>query len=169
MLNPEYWELPARSEAGTWFPVDVLPPPTQAPWTATTTGFGHYDKNTMFSRETLLLRFTNCCTRTTNSSDLLDDGERLLVLGDDPSDVPGDPGRVVTLRLQHITRHVHQVNAWTETRQRGWITAPLKEADVKMFLRPPAVKIFPAPETTTALQSGSSAISLKHSTISLGG
>lgn len=52
------------------------------------------------------------------SSDLLYDGERLLILDDCFSDVPGNSGRVVALRLEYVAGHVHQVNTWTATEHR---------------------------------------------------
>lgn len=50
--------------------------------------------------------------RSSRSVYLLQDGERLLVPPDQLPEVPGDPRRVVALRLQNVGRHVHQVDPW---------------------------------------------------------
>lgn len=52
-------------------------------------------------------------------SDLLDDGERVLVLGDYSSHVPGSSGHVVAFWLEDVAGHVHQVDTWTETQH--WV------------------------------------------------
>lgn len=50
---------------------------------------------------------------------LLQDRERLLVPPDQLPEVPGDPRRVVALRLQNVGRHVNQVDPWTAAGQTG--------------------------------------------------
>lgn len=84
---------------------------------------------------------------------------------------------VISLRTFHETLAVSSPSGWSispamSIRSRPVVhTAESDSSDSDQSCQsqrvPPAVKSFPDPETTTTLQTGSSAISLKHSTISL--